>query len=351
MPLTLVAPRKGRSPYYRLRGTVRGVYVDETTGVADRSIAEAIKIQRESRIINESVFGPRVSRTFAEAAVTYVETARPGLTQVLAIIGRQRLDGSTSGCLINDFGPTLVNMINQDAVDQVIRKRYPNAAPATVQRQLLTPLISILSFAAERKWCDRPNFWRPKVPKGRSRWAEYEEAAQLVAAASPHVARLLLFLVLTGARISEALELDWRDVNLEQRWAVFRNTKRNGEDRGVPLHGRMVELLAATPADQRGGNVFLTQKGLPYAEKLDGGGQIKTAWRATVRRAGIVEPIRVHDLRHTFSTWLTMAGVHEQVRDEIMGHASTNMGRRYSHVPRPALLDAVDKLPESFFPV
>lgn len=144
--------------------------------------------------------------------------------------------------------------------------------------------------------------------------------------------------------MSEALELDWRDVDLDARWAVLRDTKRKGEDRGIPLHEQVVEMLAKTPEHRRHGNVFLTQKGFAYTEKFDGGGQIKTAWRATVRRAG-VEPIRPHDLRHTFSTWLTMAAVHEQVRDEIMGHASSDMGRRYSHVPRQSLLDAVDKLP------
>jgi len=40
-----------------------------------------------------------------------------------------------------------------------------------------------------------------------------------------------------------------------------------------------------------------------------------------------------------------MAGVHEQVRDEIMGHASSDMGRRYSHVPRASLTEAIDRLP------
>ncbi len=40
-----------------------------------------------------------------------------------------------------------------------------------------------------------------------------------------------------------------------------------------------------------------------------------------------------------------MAGVHEQVRDELMGHASTSMGRRYSHIPRQSLVNAVAQLP------
>ena len=139
------------------------------------------------------------------------------------------------------------------------------------------------------------------------------------------------------------VRLEWRDVDLGGRWLVFRNTK-NGEDRGVPIHSDLSIELANLPGD-RVGRVFRTHRGLPYAdhETYGGGGQIKKAWATTCSRGGIVD-LRPHDLRHTFLTWLTMAGVHEQVRDEIMGHASTDMGRRYSHVPREALLQAIDKL-------
>lgn len=345
MPLTLVPPRKGRSRFWRIRGSIRGIGVDESTGVESRELAEAIRIRREGAILDESIFGPRVSRRFSEAAVNYIETVKPGRTQVDAIIGHERLDGSISPCLIQYLGDKLVNAIDQALADRVMRERYPRAAPATIQRHFLTPLIAVLTFASARKWCDRPQLWRPPAAKGRSRWATYEEADRLLAAASPHVYRLGLFLMLSGARMSEALGLDWRDVDLSARWVVFRDTK-NGEDRGVPLHPQVVAMLANLR--HRKGPVFLTHRGKPYAGR-DGGGQIKTAWAATLRRAGIAD-LRPHDLRHTFSTWLTLAGTHEQIRDEIMGHASTSMGRRYAHVPREELLRAVDRLPDRGVP-
>src|SRR5262249_22772989 len=157
--------------------------------------------------------------------------------------------------------------------------------------------------------------------------------------------------MLTGARLSEALKLQWPDVNLQQRWLVFRGTKRNkkprtrramrrdddrgGEDRGVPIHPQLQMALANLPADHSEGPVFKTRFGRAYAEKRrPGGGQIKRAWAGVCGRAGVTN-LTPHDLRHTCSTWLLMAGVDEQVRDEIIGHASSKMGRRYSHVPRP----------------
>ena len=62
-----------------------------------------------------------------------------------------------------------------------------------------------------------------------------EEADGILQNSAPHVRPLFLFLMLTGCRVSEAINLKWRDVDLEARWLVLRDTK-NGTDRGVPIH-------------------------------------------------------------------------------------------------------------------
>src|SRR4051812_34848386 len=66
---------------------------------------------------------------------------------------------------------------------------------------------------------------------------------------------------LYGARIGEALWLDWRNVDLARRHVAFPHTK-NGDARGVPLHERVVVALANLP--HRQGEVFRRPDGLPY---------------------------------------------------------------------------------------
>ena len=83
---------------------------------------------------------------------------------------------------------------------------------------------------------------RPAQPKGRVRWLTFEEAEQLVDACSPHLRPLVMFLLGTGARMSEALYLEWREVDLAAAHVTFLDTK-NGEHRGVPLHARLVNEL------------------------------------------------------------------------------------------------------------
>jgi integrase len=288
------------------------------------------------------------------------------------VIGRPRKDGTVSPNLVDDLGDKPVAQIDQSDVDRIIKQRFRNHRPGSVQRFLITPLSAVLNHAAKRKWCDRPAFNRPKYKDKRKRWASYEECDRLLAATvsvdkccaknvriwqASYLRTLILFLMLTGCRISEALQLDWEDVDMGARWLVFRNTKRDkhgedqlGEDRGVPIHRQLVVALANLPvlADgKRRGRVFRTADGQPYTDReVDGrGGRINKAWNRACKDAGIGD-LHIHDMRHTCATHLVMREVGDAVRDEILGHDSTETGRRYAHVPRPLLLEAIDRLPE-----
>lgn len=93
--------------------------------------------------------------------------------------------------------------------------------------------------------------------------------------------------------------------------------------------------------------VFLTQKGLPYAiEKGDDhGGQIKTGFRAAVRRAGIPH-CRPHDLRHTWATWHYAANRDLKGLMELGGWQDAVSLHRYTHVNVAHLAPGIARLPE-----
>lgn len=345
MPLKLKR-YKTRGPNWYIRGTVHGIYIDETTGTAERADAEDIRIVREAQLVRQAIHGVSVDRTFADAAVEYVATAGLKGTQRYAIIGKERRDGTMSPNLVDAMGALLCRKVSQETLDQFVRDHHSASAATTIIRQVITPATAVLTYAAARKWCDEPKFSRPKLTraqrKGRRDWATVEQATRMAVSAAPHLQPLLIFLFWSGVRLSEALDLQWSDVNLEARWAVLVDTK-NGEDRGIPLHTSVVVALANIKG--RDGHVFRTHFGHPYAdrERIEGG-QIKTAWAYARRKAGI-EKLTPHGTRHSCSTWLIMAGVPEPIKDEILGHASGSVGRRYTHVPRQPLLDAIDKLP------
>src|ERR1700730_16117474 len=311
MPLKL--KRRPDRPHWYIHGTVRGITIRESTGVTDQKAAEAIKARREWEIIQRSVFGAEATATFIGAAVKYMEAdgERLYLKPIIAKIGSMPLA-----------------KIDQGLIDKTAKELYPEGSPATLNRQVYTPIAAVLNHAAKRGLCSKRVIERPLLPLGRIRWLTFEEAERLIEACSPHLRSLVVFILGTGARLSEALYLDWRDVDLVRGHVAFLDTK-NGEARGVPLHSRIVNELRLLR--HREGAVFRTQKGRPYAEKESGGGQIKTAFRGACRRAGITD-FSPHDCRHTWATWHYAANRDLIALMKLGGWKSERMVLRYAHV-------------------
>ena len=154
-------------------------------------------------------------------------------------------------------------------------------------------------------------------------------------AAGPALRVLVEFILGCGARMSEALELDWRDVDLQGGCATFWRTK-GGRPRRATLPPGLVVTLANLP--HRDGPVIRRPDGRPYADRERlGGGQAKTAWRAAKARAGMAlgpsgPALTMHDLRHTWASW--HYAIH---RDPLLlkiegGWSSLDQVERYAHL-------------------
>lgn len=335
MPLTL--KRRHGSPHWYLRGTVRGLCVDESTRTGDRKAAEEVRAVREAELLKRSVHGDAAVRTFAEAALSYMESGgeRGHLAPIISAIGRRPLAS-----------------IGQAEIDTLAKKLKPAGGPATQNRHVYTPVSAVLHHAARKRWCDKPVIARPKEPKGRVRWITHDEAEKLIDAAAPHIRPLVIILLSTGARLAEALYLDWRNVDLSAGHVEFLDTK-NGEARGVPLHPRAVAALANLP--HRTGAVF--RRALPYETakgdkrplgpayevRTGGGGQVKTAWAGMCKRAGIAD-FSPHDCRHTWATWHYRANRDLTALMELGGWKSVSMVMRYAHVNTSHLAGSIDQI-------
>lgn len=290
MPLKLT--RRSGSPFWWLAGTVAGQRIRESTGTDQRGLAEEIRATREAAIVRRAILGAAPRVTFAQAAASYLEHAGPHSPGTLARLHR----------ILLQLGPKLAcDEVDQARLDEacsaLLRK---GAAPATRLREVITPVRAVLGHAARRGWCQPRAFDTGRASPARTEWLTPAEADRLIGAAATHLRPLLTFLAATGARVGEALALDWQDVDLAHARAVLRDTK-NGRDRAVDLCPRALGALAALA--HRDGAVFRTNRGRPYAVKETGGGQIKTGWARALRAAKIGKPVSPHALRHTWASW------------------------------------------------
>ncbi len=336
MPLKLV--RRPKTPFWIIRGTLRGIRVEESTGTGDRKYAEEIRAKREAEILTQSVYGRRATTTFAEAAVSYLENG--GSRRFLQPV-------------IRHFGTTALAQIGQEAIEAGAVKLYPKAQPATRNRQFFTPAVAVLRHAAKRGWCERPLIGRPKKAKRRLRWLRPDEAERLIAAAGKSIKPMIIFMMYTGARAAEAVWLDWRDVDLQRAQVTFPKTK-NGDARSVPLVPRVVATLANLKG--RDGEVFRRPNGKPYTRPkkisdTSAGKRIRKAFRGAVARAGLGEwmphsnsrkakkgvmlfrtDVTPHITRHTWATWHYQQNRNLGALMELGGWRSVQMVMRYTHV-------------------
>lgn len=330
MPLKLI--RRGDTPNIWMRGTVRGIKVYETCGTTDEKAAEAFRAKREWEILQSTVFGQQATATLIDAALIYLEAG-----------GEVRFTKK----ITDHFGAAPLASIDQAAIDRAARLLYPDAAPATLVRQVYAPISVMLNRAAEHGLCTPFRIRRPKLPKGRVRWLTRAEASRLIAACAPHLAPLVTFLLFTGARTGEALWLDWRNVDLKRRQVQFLDTK-NGESRGVPLHPEAVAALKGLK--HREGAVFRRPDGKPYDGLRDddndrsAGTRIKTAFRAACRRAEI-EDFSPHDCRHTWASWHYAKHRDLSALMHLGGWKSEKMVLRYAHLNVGHLAGSIDAMP------
>jgi integrase/recombinase XerD len=189
---------------------------------------------------------------------------------------------------------------------------------------------------------------RPAAPPRRLPKAiTIEDVERLLAAAGPgDTARdlrdraLLEVLYGTGARISEAVGLEVRDVDLTDAVVCLRGAR----DRIVPV-GRYARealeayLMRARPAldvrGQGGAALFLNARGGRLSRQ--------SAWSTLRSAAGRAElkDVSPHTLRHSFATHLLDGGADVRAVQELLGHASVTTTQIYTLV-------TVDRLREVY---
>jgi len=331
MPLVLV--RRPKSPYWIIRGTIRGIRIEETTGTTSKQYAEEIRAKREVELLEQSIHGRAATTTFAHAALAYVEGG--GSDRFLAPV-------------VEYFTTTLLSKIDQQAIDNAARNLFPKGAAATRNRQVYTPISAVLHYAARRKWCDKPVIERPSQPQGRIRWISPAEAERLIDAADDYFRPLLVFLFYTGARTGEALALTWDDIDLGRGHVNFPKTKTNFP-RGVPLHQRVIAELKEQSV--REGRVFRRRDGKPYTlpdaanrDDTSAGSRIRSPFDRACRKAGIAN-FTPHDCRHTFATWHYQANRDLTALMRLGGWKTHSMVLRYAHTNVSEHRHTIDALP------
>ena len=148
---------------------------------------------------------------------------------------------------------------------------------------------------------------------------------------------LIVLLLATGARLSEALRLRCSDIRLTESHALVPKTK-NGKPRSLYLSPDAIHALMQHPRGlKRDGKLFPWSKG-SFIYKLAG---------RAYGRAGIDDHnAPFHILRHTYGTWMRRySGAGESDLIDTGAWDDAESVRRYAHSVKGDSDQLVDKLP------
>lgn len=220
-------------------------------------------------------------------------------------------------------------------------------AQSTIHRRMAL-LRSITNWGVKEGFSTCP-IAACSVPKGKNRRTpppSISELKELLRVAAPHVRRVILLGVYTGARIgpSELFSLTWDDVDLAHGVISMPSANKGGrlEKRDLPIRKELLPLLAHWQRQDGECPYVINWAGKPIRK-------IAAAWKTALRKSGI-RPIRPYDLRHAYATYSIRSGVDLKTSAEIMGHESVKMILEvYEHVDWPQKVQAIERLPD-FFP-
>jgi len=217
-------------------------------------------------------------------------------------------------------------------------RRGEGVGPATINREMAT-LKHAMSKAVEWKMVRKAireelvGIRKFAEPDGRLRYLSGEEEAETLLAHCPGVVRPIVLTALhTGMRKSEVLGLTWDSVDLKHGFIRLNQTK-NGKARNVPINETLRAALAGLRTRIDVPWVFHDAEGRRFKD-------VRHPFERACKRAGLVD-FHFHDLRHTFASWLIMAGVPIATVGELLGHQSLSMTMRYAHLSPKHMTSAV----------
>jgi len=326
---------------------VNGRRYRRSSGTPVKRHAEALE-RKWRQEAHQGRFGCREIKpmTLGEAADRYYETViAPRANREKSKKAQARVLGLVKRYLGDETPLTTLNALVIAAWrDQLLKE---GRAPATVNRYLAT-LRAILGRAC-RDWgvlSEVPQVRLFPLRNQKDRVVSDEEEDRILNQSARHLRPLVIFLIDTGARLSEALDVTWADVELpdQGRGRVRLMHTKSGRPRHVPLTKRLSDLLSAMKAEESTINdpVFLYEA-LGAVEAVPFRNPTK-AWKSALRRAGVDGTLRLHDLRHTFASRLVSRGVPLLDVSKLLGHRTTAMTQRYAHLSPTAFDAAIEKL-------
>lgn len=191
----------------------------------------------------------------------------------------------------------------------------------------------------------------PPIHNARERYLQRDEAARLIEASenlrSPDLHDAIILSLNTGLRLGELTRLRWLDIDFAAEIITVPDADKRKPGGKVPLNQPALAILTARKARLEKGD----ERVFPPCAGGEMRSNLSAMFKKLVDDLGFNEGISdqryrivFHTLRHTFASWLALAGTDIYRIKTLMRHKTISMTMRYAHLIPDAARDAVNKI-------
>jgi hypothetical protein len=310
---------RGWIPERQADGRIARRRIERGPGCRSKSECQAL-CDQINKLYEDRAAAVRRPLTFARAVTNYVDTGGDARFLTPALMTR--------------LGLRQCSDIDDTVMVDLTRELYPDATPATVNRQLYTPVIAVLTMAAKGGHCQKPALTRPK---GHTKSPPIEiPTDDWFAAVRPHLRphrwALITILTLHGRRPKELLTLPPAAFDPAVGTLSIPDTKT---DKPVLVLLAPICAAAIQAFDWKGHDLLFRT---PYQDRRN----VYRDLAAACRRAG-VPYFPLHAIgRHSFASRLLKEGYSVKHVMDGGGWASERMVMmRYGHLARSEVAETV----------
>jgi integrase len=314
-----------------------------------RTLAEARSWRAEAQVaLNRGTMRAFSRKTLEEAAEQWLAAAKAGVIRTRS--GDPYKPGALRGYeqalrarLLPRFGHLKTTALTRNAVQDLVDELLAEGLGPSSVRNTILPLRAIyrrLISRSEVTLNPTLGLALPAIRERRERVARPQEARELLAVLSPNDQVVWATALYAGLRRGEIRALRWCDIDfekglicVERGWDPIEGPiepKSRAGKRRVPLAKPLRVYLAAhrlRSEDDENDLVFRGRGGKPLAPDalIERG---REAWK----EAGL-DPIGLHECRHTYAAFMIAAGVNAKALSTYMGHSTISMTLdRYGHL-------------------
>lgn len=326
-----MASIKKEGKYYKVYFRVGNKQFKRSTRTSSKQQAEKIKILIENDIAAGLFSIPKYSphlqkglEEFVKEAIEFSETTKAKKTA--------ERESRVLRNFVNYMGDIPLSSINVKKIEgykyYLKNERMFKSSGVNIELRHLSAAFSLAvkyEYIAKNPFKDVDKL---KVPQKQPKYLTKQQAEMLLNSTKEDPIYHQIFLSLcTGARASEVVNLEWKDIDLNNK--TLKIFGKGSKERTVPIPKILEDFLVL----ERNKTGKVCRKDIPA-------NQLSKDFRKCADRVGL-NRFTFHNLRDTYASWLVQKGVNILVIKELLGHGDISSTLLYAHLAPDNKFEAV----------